>query len=105
AVLVMHCRCSQDNHSGRYLPPAQTKLRKALQQPDDWFKSDVGRRISQNIVTWQNDNGGWWKKYDPSIPRPMVLPPPNPLDAPPGDEETVWRGASTMDNGATYTEM
>src|SRR5256885_1329439 len=61
--------------------------------------------MARNIVTWQNQNGGWWKRYDPSVPRPAILPPADTHDAPPGDTEDVWRRTSTFDNGATYTEM
>src|SRR5688572_22228773 len=32
-------------------------------KPDEWFKSDEGVRAAENIVGWQNENGGWWKFY------------------------------------------
>lgn len=74
-------------------------------EPDDWFKSDIGRNICDNILSWQNANGGWWKNYNPKVPRPSSLPPPAMNDAAPGDTEDVWRKVSTFDNDATYTEM
>jgi pectinesterase len=74
-------------------------------KPDEWFKSDEGVRAAENIVSWQNENGGWWKFYDPKIPRPAQLPPSGDDDGVPGDTEAQWRRTSTFDNGATYTEM
>src|SRR5438552_18705813 len=87
------------------LPPAAGTLNRILVEADDWFKSDEGKAAALRIVSWQNANGGWWKKYDPSTMRPTTLPAPDPHDAPPGDTEEVWRHTSTFDNGATYTEL
>src|SRR5439155_21011963 len=106
-TLVTFCLLCGGCASGRAvpLPAAAPALEHALRQDDAWFKSDAGRRMAHNIVTWQNQNGGWWKRYDPSVPRPAILPPPDTHDAPPGDTEDVWRRTSTFDNVATYTEM
>src|SRR5688500_7945469 len=79
------------------LPPAAPVLDKALDQPAEWFKSDDGRKLADNIVTWQNPEGGWWKQYDPKIARPAHLPSPN--TAGPGaknDQEDAWRTSSTF---------
>jgi pectate lyase len=76
-----------------------------VDRPDDWFRSDEGRRIVDNIVSWQNANGGWWKNYDAGHPRPDPLPPARTDDGAPGDTEDVWRLTSTFDNGATYNEL
>jgi PelA/Pel-15E family pectate lyase len=73
-------------------------------QTDSWFQSDQGRRIVENIVTWQNANGGWWKNYDVSNPRPPQIE--NRADSGPrGDDDDVWHKVSTIDNNATYSEM
>jgi pectate lyase len=83
----------------------QSELDRALRRPDDWFKTDDGREFADILISWQNDNGGWFKKYDPTRRRPRELPPPDTHDGPPGDAEDVWRPTSTFDNGATYTEL
>lgn len=85
---------------------APMDLSKQLKQSDEWFKSAEGKRIIDNVVTWQNANGGWWKAYDATTPRP---PSPHTADgsplAPPGDRENDWHRTSTFDNKATYTEL
>jgi PelA/Pel-15E family pectate lyase len=72
-------------------------------QPDDWFKSDKGKQTVDNIVTWQNPNGGWWKAYDASNPRPTTMP-AREGTGPRGDDDNVWHDVSTIDNSATYSE-
>ncbi len=57
---------------------------------EEWYRSDEGQRILENIISWQNPNGGWWKNSDYSRPRPS---PPKP------------NARSGFDNGATFTEM
>ena len=52
------------------LPPAAPRLQRIVGQNDAWFKTDEGRASVEHIISWQNPNGGWWKKYDPSIARP-----------------------------------
>ena len=44
-------------------------LSKQVSKPDEWFKSPEGRTILDNVVSWQNANGGWWKAYDATKPR------------------------------------
>src|SRR5256885_1447607 len=73
-------------------------------QPDSWFQSDQGRTTVDNIVSWQNDNGGWWKAYDASNPRPPKVE-NRPNSGPPGDDDNVWHKVSTIDNNATYSEL
>ena len=75
-----------------------------LNRPDTWFQSPEGQKLADNIVTWQNANGGWWKNYDPNKPRP-ANPGAKTNDGALGDTEDVWRKVSTFDNGATYSEM
>src|SRR5437016_14134269 len=81
------------------------EINELLTRSDAWFSSAQGQKTIDNIVSWQNANGGWWKKYDPATARPNLLPAPSTQDAGPGDTEDVWRRTSTFDNGATYTEM
>src|SRR5205823_4947889 len=74
-------------------------------QPDSWFKSDEGRKIADNVLSWQNANGGWWKNYDINKARPVHVGPGRTDDGAAGDTEDVWHKVSTFDNGATYSEM
>ena len=39
-------------------------ITKFRDRPDAWFTSDEGKRFLDNVLTWQNKNGGWWKAYD-----------------------------------------
>jgi len=88
------------------LPPAEPVLTDAMKKPPEWFATAEGKALADNLVSWQNPEGGWWKQYDPKHPRPAPLPPANQTG--PGasnDQEDAWRNSSTFDNGATYTEM
>jgi pectinesterase len=82
----------------------QHELEAALRRPDDWYRGEQGRTFCDHLITWQQANGGWWKEYDLKADRPTDLPPPK-NNAAPGDTEDQWRRTSTIDNGATYTEM
>jgi PelA/Pel-15E family pectate lyase len=86
-------------------PGGRTTVVDFLEKPDDWFKTEDGKRVADNVVGWQNANGGWWKNYDPTHSRPDPMPPPRLDDGAPGDTEDVWRPVSTFDNDATHSEM
>ncbi len=71
---------------------AKTTIGDLRKKPDDWFSTDEARQYVDNIVSWQNANGGWSKGYDLENPRAA-------------DSKLNWRGQSTFDNGATHTEL
>ncbi len=73
-------------------------------QPDDWFNSPEGKRTAENILSWQNANGGWWKNYNTSTTKPTTVP-SDPKSGPRGDDDDVWHKVSTIDNDATYSEL
>ncbi len=77
---------------------------KIAEQPDEWFTSAEGRQIVDNIVTWQNSNGGWWKAYkltEARAPRTDAE-----KDAiPEKDRRSSWERTSTFDNKATHSEL
>jgi pectinesterase len=75
--------------------PARLDVASQLDKPDAWFASPEGRKILDNVLSWQNPIGGWWKAYDASAPRP----------AEPVEDKTGWHNTSTFDNGATYSEL
>jgi len=91
--------CAADQ--GKAFGVAVSKL---TDQPDEWFKSQTGKATCDNIVSWQNDIGGWWKSYDATNPRPAAVA-TRPNSGPPGDDDNVWHKTSTIDNDATYSEL
>lgn len=81
-------------------------LSQQLKQPDAWFKSAEGKRIADNVVSWQNANGGWWKGYDATVPKAgATAANDGPTLAPAGDRQNTWERTSTIDNKATFTEI
>lgn len=59
-------------------------------QPAKWFQTEEGRRIADNVVSWQSPHGSWPKNGD-TMSRPYE-----------GNKDDI-RG--TFDNGATIGEM
>jgi hypothetical protein len=59
-------------------------------KPDNWYRSDEGRRIAENILSWQSAEGAWPKNQD-NTKRPFV-----------GDRKRI---KGTFDNGATTDEL
>ena len=39
-----------------------------LKHPDEWYRSDEGKRIAANILSQQSDLGGWPKNVDTTVP-------------------------------------
>jgi pectinesterase len=74
-------------------------------QPDEWFRSKEGRRILDNVLTWQNDNGGWWKAYDPTKPRGGDGKAPPRDERYPAQDQNLSGDVSTFDNKATWSEL
>ncbi|MCY3721715.1 MAG: hypothetical protein OXG97_05800 [Candidatus Poribacteria bacterium] len=59
-------------------------------QSVEWFQSAEGRRIADNVLTWQTPHGGWPKNRDTAS---------EPFD---GKSEDLH---ATFDNGATTNEL
>ena len=72
------------------------KWSEALKQQAAWYASPEAFRIADNVVLYQRNSGGWPKNVDMTIlrvsDRPTVLKQKNKTD-------------STIDNGATYTQL
>ena len=88
----------------RYNVPGGPKIGRYIDRPDSFFLSPDGKQFVDNLVGWQNPNGGWFKNFSYVSPRPAILE-DNPNSGPPGDDDQVWHQVSTFDNGATYSEM
>ena len=61
-----------------------------LAKPDDWYCGTEGKQLIENILTWQDEYGGWPKNIDTAA-MPFT-----------GDRE---KPSGTFDNGATTSEM
>jgi PelA/Pel-15E family pectate lyase len=61
-----------------------------LQQPNDWFASESGHEVLQNVIVWQSQHGDWPKNVNTT----------GPLKVKPGK-----RIVGTFDNGATTGEL
>jgi hypothetical protein len=68
---------------------------------DERLDTERGRQIVENILTWQNENGGWWKGYDLTTAKSATRPTSEPTTGPRADEVQRWHAVSTIDNGAT----
>jgi PelA/Pel-15E family pectate lyase len=69
----------------------------AQNKADEWYGSAEALRIADNVVLYQRDSGGWPKNIDMGKPfdeaeRPVLLAQKKEND-------------STIDNGATYTQL
>jgi len=62
-----------------------------LKHPDEWYRSDEGKRIAANILSQQSDLGGWPKNVDTTVPYTGT------------DREKDLK--PTFDNGATTDEL
>jgi len=74
-------------------------------QPDEWFRSAEGKRILDNVLTWQNDNGGWWKAYDVKKARVVKDEPAKRDERFPAADQNLSGHVSTFDNKATWSEL
>jgi len=68
-----------------------------LSQPRQWYASSEAARIADNVLLYQRADGGWPKNID------MAKPLDEKAVARRRDEKR--RHDSTVDNGATYTQM
>jgi PelA/Pel-15E family pectate lyase len=69
----------------------------AQNKPDEWYASAEALRIADSVLLYQRESGGWPKNIDMA----------KPLDD--GDRAALLRqkakNDSTIDNGATYTQL
>jgi len=82
------------NQQGKPLP---VKWPDVLKRDAAWYGSDDARRIADNVLLYQRDTGGWPKNIDMASvlnedAKAALLKQKNEID-------------STIDNGATYTQL
>ena len=70
-----------------------------LRQPAEFYGSAEAARIAETVLAYQSQNGGWTKAYDRVLPR-------NADELRELSEGWAFRNSdTTIDNGATYTEI
>nr|MDA3879988.1 pectate lyase [Prolixibacteraceae bacterium] len=72
--------------------------RQAMQQPAEWYGSDEAVRIADNVLLYQHNNGGWYKNID--MANVLSEAEINKLK-----EQQSKEMGTTIDNGATHTQM
>jgi PelA/Pel-15E family pectate lyase len=77
--------------------PASIKWTNCLAQTPDWYAGDEAIRIAENVLLYQRNTGGWPKNIDMALP----LTEREKRDL---TKEKQNRD-STIDNGATYTQI
>jgi PelA/Pel-15E family pectate lyase len=88
---ALHCAYANDQDA--------TTIRwdQCLDRPADWYGSEEAKRIAENVLTYQRASGGWPKNIDMAAPLTRERRKELTLD--------LEDFASTIDNGATYTQM
>lgn len=72
--------------------------RRAMSQPDEWYRSAEAIRIADNVLLYQNNNGGWSKNID--MARELSEAEMKVLK-----KEKSQKTGTTIDNGATHTQL
>lgn len=72
--------------------------RRAMGQPDEWYGSAEAIRIADNVLLYQNNNGGWSKNID--MAQELSLSEVQQLK-----KEKSQKTGTTIDNGATHTQL
>lgn len=83
------------NKTAPAIPPATKDFGFDIHQPREWFSTAEGKRIMENILSFQTPSGGWSKRTD------MSKSPRQPGQAFGTEAEYV----PTFDNGATSTQL
>lgn len=72
--------------------------REVMQQPTEWYGTSDAIRIADNVILYQNNNGGWLKNID--IAKPLSDAEVEKLK-----KEKLLKTGTTIDNNATHTQM
>lgn len=72
--------------------------KQAQNQEKQWYGSQEAKRIADNVLLYQNENGGWLKNID--MARELDAGERRNLE-----EEQKLKSGTTIDNGATHTQM
>jgi PelA/Pel-15E family pectate lyase len=72
--------------------------REAQHKDEQWYSSEEAKRIADNVLLYQNINGGWLKNVD--MADPLDEAEKNRLR-----KEKFRKSGTTIDNGATHTQL
>ncbi len=72
--------------------------REALNQEESWYGSKEAQRIADNVILFQNNNGGWLKNID-------MADELSPSQITKLKREKTRPSGTTIDNDATHTQM
>ncbi len=93
---VLTSASAQKSEAG-VVATAPIKWKDSLKQKPEWYASDEAVRIADNVLLYQHDTGGWSKNIDMA----------KALDEP--EKAAILKLKpqidSTIDNGATYTQL
>lgn len=100
SIALLTCAVLLGTAAGRAAsqqPPPGVSWSRALDQPATWYGSAEAVRVADNVLLYQHRNGGWSKNVDMAAP----------LDA--AARTALLRereeGGTTIDNGATHTQL
>lgn len=74
----------------------------ALEQANDWYSQDEAIRIADNVLVYQNENGGWPKNID--MAKPLTSKEAKHIIKAQKEDGNEF-GRTTIDNGATHTQL
>ena len=72
--------------------------REALDQPESWYSTEEAQRIADNVLLYQNNNGGWLKNID-------MADKLSPSEIAKLKRKKSKKSGTTIDNGATHTQL
>lgn len=72
--------------------------KEAQRQEEQWYSGEEARRIAENVVLYQNNNGGWLKNIN--LADPLDEEQKSRLQ-----KEKSRKSGTTIDNGATHTQL
>ena len=78
--------------------PNRVVWNEALEQPVDWYGSDEAKRIAENVLIYQNNNGGWPKNIEMASELSKI-------EVVELEKAKTEDTGTTIDNDATYTQM
>ena len=97
AILITAPNCFAETNLVAEISVSPIKWRDALQQKREWYSGSEAVRIADNLIAYQRESGGWPKNIDMAV----VLSERQRSDI----EKEKTSADSTIDNGATYTQM
>ena len=91
---ALHAAGAQSNSSATH---AHVNWKDALRQKPEWYASDEAVRVADNLLLYQRDAGGWYKNID--MAAALTEQQKAALVKQKQEDD------STIDNGATYTQL